>query len=75
MILYGVEVDPERLKAFSAIPEPTDAAELQQFLAAANWVRGKVPEFATLAKPLQDLLNAVLAKAPRRTKKWQVGLR
>ncbi|OWZ16976.1 Retroelement [Phytophthora megakarya] len=35
----GVSHDPERIKVLSERLYPTNAAELQQFMCAANWMR------------------------------------
>ena len=70
----GVEADPKRLAALQAVPTPTTAAELQQFLAAANWLRDKIPDFATVALPLQNMLNTCLAGS-KRTKAVASGLK
>eukprot|EP00644_Phytophthora_capsici_P016908 jgi/Phyca11/125627/e_gw1.59.284.1 len=45
----GVRHDPERIKALTNLPYPTNAAELQQFLCAANWMRESVVDFAPTA--------------------------
>jgi hypothetical protein len=70
----GVSHDPERIKALTALPYPTNAGELQQFLCAANWMRESVVDFARAAKPLQEKLDLVLANASRRTKRVASGI-
>ena len=50
----GVSVNPEFVRTLLDIPSPTTAADLQQFLAVANWIRGRIPEYATVVTPLQD---------------------
>ena len=70
----GVAADPKRLRALQQVPTPETAAELQQFLAAANWLRDKIPEYATVALPLQDLLNDCL-NGSKRTKAAAAGIK
>ena len=50
------------------IPEPTDAAQVQQFLAACNWVRGKILHYSEIFAPLQQLLQDALKGLRRRNK-------
>ncbi len=64
----GVKIQPQRIDALCQLPAPSTAAELQQFLAAVNWTRLHLPEFAKVAAPLQDLLNGALHGSSR-TKK------
>jgi hypothetical protein len=64
----GVEIDPTWLTTTMSIPEPEDAAQLQQFLAACNWVRGKIPHFSEIVAPLQQLLQVALKGLRRRNK-------
>jgi hypothetical protein len=64
----GVEIDPSWLTITTNIPSPTDAAQLQQFLAACNWVRSKIPRYAEIVAPLQSLLQVALKGLRRRNK-------
>lgn len=64
----GVGVSPEFQRTLLDMPRPVTGADLQQFLAAANWIRGMIPEYARKVAPLQDLLNEVLKDLPRRNK-------
>lgn len=72
---HGVSHDPERIRALTDLPYPTNAAELQQFLCAANWMRESVIDFARAAQPLQERLDMALANASRRTKRVAAGIR
>ena len=65
----GIGVNPAFVSSVESIPMPTNASELRQFVAACNWVRGKLPCFATLVEPLQQLLTKALAT--RKSKKSQ----
>eukprot|EP00736_Rhodelphis_marinus_P010119 Rmarinus@m.1922 len=63
-----VAMCPERIEALSGMGRPVNAAELQQFICAANWMRSYIPDFARLFAPLQDLL-ASLSAGERRKKR------
>ena len=71
----GVSVNPEFVDTLLAMPTPTTAADIQQFLAATNWIRGRIPEYARIVGPLQDLLQTALAGKKRRTKRIAAGVR
>ncbi len=64
----GVEADPARLRALNMVPEPENAAQLQQFLAAANWIRDKIPNYSAIVEPLQAILTKAIANCPRKSK-------
>ncbi|KAF0775213.1 hypothetical protein AaE_001087, partial [Aphanomyces astaci] len=49
----GVKQDPERIEHLCAIPYPTNAGELQQFVCAVNWLRDSMTEYAQTVDPLQ----------------------
>lgn len=53
----GVKHDPKRISSLTAMPPPTNAAELQQYLCALNWMRSHIPDFARVSKPLRALLE------------------
>lgn len=63
----GVEVDPVRLAALEAIPEPVNAQQLNQFLMSVNWIRDKVPRYAEFIAPLQAIYNSCMEGKKRRT--------
>jgi hypothetical protein len=64
----GWRFNEDHLTGLANMPEPVTAGDLQQWIAAANWVRGSIPEFAKLMEPLQALLNAALKDLPNRRK-------
>ena len=66
---------PEFRRTITAMPAPTTAADLQQLLAAANWIRGMIPEFARITEPLQALLQCALQGLPRRNKIYGARVR
>ncbi|GMF51853.1 unnamed protein product [Phytophthora fragariaefolia] len=47
------------------MPEPDIAAELQQFLCAAGWMRNSVVNVGRVAAPLQERLQKALAGSKR----------
>ena len=62
----GIGVSPEYTAAVHRMKCPTTAAELQQFLGSCGWVRTKIPAYAHLVAPLQELLTAALANSKKR---------
>ena len=44
------------------MPEPKDAAALQQFLSAANWIRMFIIDYASVVSELQTLLQSITSK-------------
>jgi transposase len=59
----GLRTDPDKVKAILDIPVPTTKRELKRFLGTASWYRRFVPNFSTLAAPL-NLLTSTGKKAP-----------
>jgi hypothetical protein len=62
----GIEHDPARLKTLGEMPTPTNAAELQQFLCAMNWLRNALPDFNRVTEPLQNILEQALQQTSAR---------
>ncbi|ETV65101.1 hypothetical protein H257_18091 [Aphanomyces astaci] len=56
----GVKQDPERIEHLCAIPYPTNAGELQQFVCAMNWLRDSMTEYVQTVGPLQQCLTKAL---------------
>eukprot|EP00644_Phytophthora_capsici_P002636 jgi/Phyca11/105409/e_gw1.11.934.1 len=56
----GVTHDPERIRSLREMPYPQTAADLQQFLCAANWLRESIVGYAVAVKPLQECLDVAL---------------
>ena len=54
----STKVDPERVKAINAIKEPKTKTLLQKCLGTFNYLRKFIPQMATIAAPLYDLLSA-----------------
>src|SRR3546814_12659485 len=49
---------------------PSTLGNLQQLLEALSWMRSHLPDYAKTAAPLQELLDAGLAKLPRRSRRY-----
>ena len=64
-----VKHDPERLTGLATMRRPETAAELMQFLQAANGLRTSSPRMAEDVYPLRVFLEEHLAGAKRRTKR------
>ncbi|KAF0721428.1 hypothetical protein Ae201684_019141 [Aphanomyces euteiches] len=64
----GVRQDPARIEQLCAIPYPTNAGDLQQFICAVNWIRESITEYAMTVEPLQQALNTALEGKAK--KKW-----
>uniref|UniRef100_H3GR27 Reverse transcriptase domain-containing protein n=1 Tax=Phytophthora ramorum TaxID=164328 RepID=H3GR27_PHYRM len=50
----GVGHDPDRIRALQKIPPPANAAELQRFVCATNWMREGLVDYARVINPLQE---------------------
>ena len=64
----GIEQDPERIKSLVSMPTPNNAAELQQYLCALNWMRNHIPDFARLCKPLRRVLEKACKGTTRKSR-------
>lgn len=53
----GLRTDPEKVDAILNFPTPTNKKELKRFLGTATWYRRFVPEFSTVAGPLNKLTS------------------
>ena len=70
-----ITINPAFLSAVREIPVPENAATLRQLLASANWVRNRIPQFATLVTPLQELLAQELSKCNGHGREIYAGAR
>lgn len=59
----GLRTDPDKVEAILNFPTPTNRKELKRFLGTATWYRRFVPNFSTVAGPLNKL-TANGKKAP-----------
>lgn len=76
----GVETDPDKIKALSEWPVPTDIKTLRSFLGFAGYYRRFIKDYARVVKPLNDLLvghSTNKSVSSRKKKKkitpWQWG--
>lgn len=65
----GMRLDPARTDALTTMPPPTTAAQLQQFVCAANWMRMAIPQFNQIVEPLTALLEDVYRISGKRTRR------
>lgn len=59
----GLHVDPVKVEAILNYPAPTTSKEVKRFLGTASWYRRFVPNFSSLAGPLNKL-TSTSKKAP-----------
>ncbi len=65
----GIRHDPERVSGLANAPRPQNAGELLQFLAAVNWMRTSIPDYAKTTAPLYDMKEDAMKGFQRRTKR------
>lgn len=53
----GLRTDPEKVEAISKFPTPTTKKEVKRFLGTASWYRRFIPQFSTIAGPLNKLTS------------------
>lgn len=53
----GILPDDSKFKAVKNNPTPTNPDEVRRFVAFCNYYRKFIPNFASIAKPLNDLLH------------------
>ena len=54
----GVAPNPKKINAILAFPAPSDVTELKRFLGLCSFLSKFLPHFATIARPLNDLLSS-----------------
>jgi hypothetical protein len=52
-----ISIDINKIQAVRDLPTPKTLHDLGQLTHLANWCRAHIPDYATLAKPLQDFTN------------------
>jgi len=53
----GVHVDPEKIKAIQEWPTPQNVGDVRSFHALASFYRRFMPNFSSLASPLNELVK------------------
>lgn len=53
----GLQVDPEKVSAISKMREPTNLADLRQFIGMVNYLAKFLPNLTALMRPLHNLLK------------------
>lgn len=53
----GLHADPEKVDAIKNYPTPTNRKEVRRFLGVASWYRRFIPNFSSLASPLNSLTS------------------
>ncbi|KAL5503369.1 hypothetical protein EMCRGX_G010306 [Ephydatia muelleri] len=51
----GVQADPEKIKAITSYPVPSDIKELRQFLGLSNYYRRFIEHYSDITEPLHKL--------------------
>ncbi|KAL1254821.1 hypothetical protein QQF64_012882 [Cirrhinus molitorella] len=54
---HGIATDPEKVRKICEWPQPMSVNEVRQFVGLASYYRRFVKDFATVAKPLHNLLR------------------
>ena len=64
----GIAHCPDRINALLKLPEPSNAAELQQFLSSVNWMRNHLPDYSRMSQPLLDLLQSTFTSSGEKSR-------
>ncbi|GMF25521.1 unnamed protein product [Phytophthora fragariaefolia] len=64
----GVTHDPSRVEVLTSLPLPENAAELQHFMCAANWLRDFVVDYGRAVSLLQAKFDDVMKGHSRRNR-------
>ena len=54
----GIQPDPEKVRAVTAMPPPTNVPEVRRFMGMVNQLSKFCPQLADKAKPINDLLSS-----------------
>lgn len=54
----GIQADPEKVHAITAMPPPTNISEVRRFMGMANQLGKFCPQLANKAKPINELLSS-----------------
>jgi hypothetical protein len=61
---FSIATTDERIAAIQHIEFPANASLLETYIRAVEYIRDKIPYFAQLLAPLQDLKTKLIKKAP-----------
>lgn len=67
--MEGVQYDPRNFEALVNMKKPHTAADLQQLMTTANWMRNSLPNVSAEVEPLKKLLEGVYKYVGNRTKR------
>lgn len=65
----GISVDPDRIQALTQMSPPLTVGDVWQFTAASGWIRGQIPNFAHIERPLNELITTSLQMSKKRDMK------
>lgn len=54
---YGISMDPNKVRAITQYPTPTDVTSLRRFLGLTNYYRRYIKDYSLIAAPLLELLK------------------
>lgn len=60
----GLRTDPDKVKVILDYPTPTNKKEVKRFLGTASWYRRFIPQFSTVAGPLNRLTSTKKRSPP-----------
>lgn len=63
---HGLRTDPEKVEAIMNYPTPKNRKEVKRFLGTASWYRRFIPNFSTIAGPLNRLTSTKKTSPPFR---------
>lgn len=61
---HGLRTDPDKVQAIVNYPVPTNKKEVKRFLGTASWYRRFIPNFSTIAGPLNKLTSTKKTSPP-----------
>ena len=70
----GIETDPDKINKVLLWPRPSDRNELQKFLGFAGYYRKFIRGFASVVKPLYELLSGIPRSKNKSSKTQQASL-
>jgi hypothetical protein len=65
----GLRFDPNNMQALQMMREPQSGADLEQYVAAINWIQSAIPYYSKRVAPLQAAQAKAFEGKNRSTKK------